>query len=135
MATLDFIRERDGGFVRVSTVSNYGSSLTLLLKSFGLEPQPEALSEVTREIAAACIATILWRDMAYGSSEFMPKQRADGYADEFLEHDRGGALFCEGEVGSVERTVGLRILATHFSEVVLVVCPEVATCLLIEDED
>ncbi|MGJ7614145.1 MULTISPECIES: hypothetical protein [unclassified Variovorax] len=139
-ATLDFIRERDGGFTRVSTVSSYGTSQALLLKSFGLEPQADALSEVTREVAAACISALLWRDMAYSSTEFMPKQKAEGYAQGFLEEyaAEGARFFTNGRWDQFHGSSGFPyspLTGATFSAVVLVACPGVATCLLVEDED
>ncbi len=138
--TLEFIRERDGGFIRVSTVSNRGTSQALLLKSLGLEPLTNALSEVTREIAASCISTLLWRDMAYRSTEFMSKQKADGYADDFLENYAvaNSQFFTNGRWDKYHESSSFPyspLTAATFSALVLVVCPEVATCLLVEDED
>lgn len=78
--------------------------------------------------------------MAYGCAEFMPKQKADGYAHEFLkEYAVGDArFFTNGRWDQYHGSSGFQyspLTAATFSAVVLVVCPGVATCLLVEDED
>lgn len=136
---LDFIRERDGGTVRVSTMSNHETSQVLLLKSFGLQPQAHELPEATRSIAEACISALLWRDMAYGT-EFMSKQKADDYARAFLDECAGedARFFINGRWDLYHGSSGFSyspLTSATFSATLLVVCPGVATCFLVEDED
>ncbi|WP_234385336.1 hypothetical protein [Paracidovorax avenae] len=135
------IVERGSGFVRVSAVGHHGAALAPLLESFCLQPDAGALSEVTREVAAACVSALLWCDMAYGV-ELMPREKADAHAHRFLEQcaAEGATFFTNGrwdlyhDGGGAPSTWSPLTSAT-FSAAVLVVCPAVATCLLVEDED
>ncbi|WP_053844382.1 hypothetical protein [Paracidovorax avenae] len=139
---LDLIGERGCGFVRVSAVGRHGTALVQLLESFGLQPDAGALSAVTREVAAACISALLWRDMAYGV-ELMPRERAAAHANRFLEEcaAEGATFFTNGrwdlyhDGGGGDPSTWSPLTSATFSAAVLVVCPAVATCLLVEDED
>ncbi|AVS70040.1 hypothetical protein C8247_05990 [Paracidovorax avenae] len=140
-AALDLIGERGCGFVRVSAVGRHGAALAQLLESFGLQPDAGALSEVTREVSAACVSALLWRDMAYGV-ELMPRERADAHAHRFLEECavEGATFFTNGRWdlyhdGGGGTSAWSPLTSATFSAAVLVVCPAVATCLLVEDED
>lgn len=140
-AALDLIVERGSGFVRVSAVGHHGAALAPLLESFGLQPDAGALSEVTREVAAACVSALLWRDMAYGV-ELMPREKANAHAHRFLEQcaAEGATFFTNGRWdlyhdGGGALSTWSPLTSATFSAAVLVVCPAVATCLLVEDED
>lgn len=136
---LQAIKERDGGFIRLVTAGNHGCALAQVMHSLGLEEKPEALSAVSPEVAANSVAALLWKDLAYGH-EFMPWPKALAHGQAFVaEHDGDGATFyVNGEWDRYHQGSGCAytpLSDATFSAVVMVVHPEFAACLLVEDED
>jgi hypothetical protein len=105
----------------------------------GLVANLSALIEVSSQVAAGCIEALLWKDLAY-KCECMPRETAARHGAAFVEQ-----YACEGAVFYVngrwdryheQATFGYSPLTSAtFSAVVMVVHPEFAACLVVEDED
>jgi hypothetical protein len=136
---VQFIRARDGGFTRVTAVRNYGSPLEVVMQLLGLEAKPGALLEVSPQVAASCIAALLWKDLAY-KYEFMPREAAERFGESFVEQYtcEGATFYTNGKWDQYHQqsTFGyIPLTSATFSAVVIVVHPEFAACLVVEDED
>ena len=79
---LDFVLERLGS-TRVVGVRNYDLPLADVLSSMGIEPNADALFEVSLTRAVECLTELLRKDIAYGC-EMMPSATAEEYAKDFF---------------------------------------------------
>lgn len=67
-------------------------SFTEALSRFGLLPEPEGLSNVSKSEAQAILANLLWKGMAYGEEQ-LPQSEAEAVANEFVGQYSGGVAF------------------------------------------
>jgi hypothetical protein len=104
-----------------------------------LAPDPEGLSEIDDRAAIKIIEAILWKDLAY-HAEIMPKEQAGEYARWFIENFSGpeSRFFTNGDWNDYHQTVSNSWYAftdATFDAGVIVVSPQYAICLWVEDED
>lgn len=80
----DILKKRNCGFLNIQCVNYYNEGLRQLLPRLGLAAKPDALTEISREIAEKTIKTVLWHDLAYGG-ELMPEHEAKQFAQQFID--------------------------------------------------
>ena len=135
---LDFVFERLGT-TRVVIARNYDCPIPDVLRSLSVEPNADALFEVSADRAADCLTALLWKDLAY-SCEMMPEARAEAYAKQFIAqfpHD-STRFFTNGEWERYHEVTAFSytpVTKATFSAVVMVVSPDYAVGVVIEDED
>jgi len=139
MTHCNFIKERSGGFTRLVFVRNYDLPMNQVMQHIGIAAVPDALREVSSSIAAECIASLLWKDMAYGH-EFMSLEKARDYANSYIgQFDFEQVRFyTNGSWHEYHVKSGCAytpLTEATFSAVILAVHPQFAAGLIIEDED
>ena len=135
---LDFVFERRGS-TRVAIVRNYDLPMREVMKSLGIEPNPEALFEVSFSRAIGCLTILLWKDLAY-SLELMPKDRAEAYAKQFVEQfsPENTRFFTNGDWDEYDKLSGISyspLTPATFSAVLMGLHSTYAIAVVIEDED
>jgi hypothetical protein len=135
---LDFVLERLGS-TRVVAVRNYDLPLADALSSMGIEPNADALFEVSLSRTVESLTELLSKDMVYGC-EMMPRATAEEYAKDFfvpLSGD-GTRFFTNGDWDRYHQHSSfgyMPLTNATFSAVVMVVHPKYAVCVVVEDED
>jgi hypothetical protein len=137
--TVDLVRDRKSGTVKITTIKPYDAIMPELLETFGLESDSEAFEEISSTEATLCLAVLLWKDLAYGVT-CMPKERAEEHASAFMaEYFCDGArCFTNGRWDTYLEESSFpfaSVTSATFNAVILLLSASVATCFLIEDED
>ena len=122
----DITRERCSGLTRCCQARVFDASLLDVLALFGLLPKPEFLTPITPLQAAAEIAALMHKDLAY-QVEIMPLARAHALAAAFvaeLAELRPQFYRCDGTF--TESTFEGGVLARG---------GDFAACVWVQDED
>lgn len=135
----NFTQERPGGFTRVVPTGSDDLSMEGVMQSLGLQAKPSGLFAVSAQVAASCVASLLWKDLAY-RQEIMSLEKAREYGEAFVEQYKleGATFYTNGNWDKYHQqsSFGYTPLTdATFSAVVMVVHPKFAACLVVEDED
>jgi hypothetical protein len=133
------INERDAGYMRIAYVSHWNEALSETVNRFGLEHH-ERLVRIDREKAAAIIAALLSKDMAY-RRPLKSTSSAPSYAEGLLANFPETAstfytnAFWDEYFQSSSFSFSGVIDSATFDGGVIAVTAGVALCVWFEDED
>ncbi len=132
----DILAERDCGVVHCGFSRFAHKDILELAREFGLHDDPSAFAPIDASNAAALVASILHKDMAY-SHPMMLEERANELAGQFFEQFGAGATcFSNGWTGWETGSTGWHPATdATFDTGVLVVGHDRSGCIWVEDED
>lgn len=136
----DILKMRNCGFLNIQCVNYYNEGLEQLLPRLGLAAKPEALTEISREIAGKIIRTVLWHDLAYGG-ELMPEHEAKQFAQQFLDEftNADSMLYTNSDWSEIDDKPFLNswseLTEATFDAGVLILNHDYAAVLWVQDED
>lgn len=136
----DILKKRNCGFLNIQCVNYYNEGLEKLLPRLGLAAKPEALTEISREIAGKIIRTVLWHDLAYGS-EIMPEHEAQLFAQQLMNEltDADSRFYTNSDWSEVDGKPFLsswsELTEATFDAGIIIVNLDYAAVVWVQDED